>query len=147
MNLPTSYSSPQGLTLHSLSTLRIRPYPSFRIPNFAFRLLFPPPIPHSAFRIPHSFQPCQFGFRFSKKAAKPKKVAPKRAPKTKKPVKKSAVTKKTLSKKSTAVQKEAPKATIKDGKEVIIKALETLVAKGKAQGFFTYKEINQILPE
>ena len=82
-----------------------------------------------------------------KKAAKPKKVAPKRAPKAKTPVKKSAVTKKSPSKKSTVAQKEAPKATLKNGKEVIIKALETLVAKGKAQGFLTYKEINQILPE
>ncbi len=55
---------------------------------------------------------------------------------------------KAASKKSTApVKKISAAPPEENGKEAVIKALEALVAKGKSQGFLTYKEINQILPE
>ena len=73
----------------------------------------------------------------------PKKAAPykgKAAPKAEKA--------KPASKKPAAAAKESPATPPEEnGKEAVIKALEALVAKGKSQGFLTYKEINQILPE
>jgi RNA polymerase primary sigma factor len=71
------------------------------------------------------------------KAAKPKTAA---APKTDKA--------KAASKRPAARAKETPATPPEEnGKEAVIRALEALVAKGKSQGFLTYKEINQILPE
>ena len=50
--------------------------------------------------------------------------------------------------KKTVAAKDTPqKAKVENGKEAVVQALETLVAKGKAQGFLTYNEINQVLPE
>ena len=83
-----------------------------------------------------------------KKAAKSKAVAPKKATKSKVLASKKVVKGKTPVKKTVAA-KEAPpkKAKVANGKEAVVQALETLVAKGKAQGFLTYNEINQVLPE
>ena len=72
----------------------------------------------------------------SKKADHAKASAPAKASKPKATKKKAVVAKET-----------PPKVEVEDGKEAVIKALEVLVTKGKAQGFLTYKEINQILPE
>jgi RNA polymerase primary sigma factor len=73
----------------------------------------------------------------AKKAAKPKTATAPKADKSK------AVSKRP------ATPKDTPpaKPPTENEKEAVIKALEALVAKGKAQGFLTYKEINQILPE
>jgi RNA polymerase primary sigma factor len=70
------------------------------------------------------------------KAARKKPVAPKAAAKAK-----------TASTIAAPAEEPAARTTVEDGKEAVIQALETLVAKGKSQGFLTYKEINQILPE
>jgi RNA polymerase primary sigma factor len=71
-----------------------------------------------------------------KKTVKSKAVASKKVAKAETPVKKSATV------------KSAPKkAEVENGKEAVVQALETLVSKGKAQGFLTYNEINQVLPE
>ncbi len=70
----------------------------------------------------------------SKPAAKPKKAVSKKE--TKAPAQKPVSA------------KDAPKkAKVENGKEAVIQALEALVAKGKAQGFLTYNEINQVLPD
>jgi RNA polymerase primary sigma factor len=105
-----------------------------------------------------------------KKRASPKTKAPKKAashkPKAKKvadkPAKSAAVKKKekskgdasknrakakTTSKKATPVKETPAKVSDENAREAVTRALETLVMKGKAQGFLTYKEINQILPE
>jgi RNA polymerase primary sigma factor len=66
-----------------------------------------------------------------------KKVAAKKKT-VKKPAKKT-VAKKTVAKKSTAKKTPTNKATPK--------AIKTLLAKGKKQGFLTYDEINEVLPE
>jgi RNA polymerase primary sigma factor len=71
-----------------------------------------------------------------KKTAKSKAVDPKKVVKAKPPVKKKATVKDT-----------PPKTKVENGKEAVVQALETLVTKGKAQGFLTYNEINQVLPE
>ena len=89
----------------------------------------------------------------SAKTAPKKKASPQskttKAPKAKgkKPaVKPSGKAQAAASKK--ADDRKAPEnASLPDGKEAVVMALEALVAKGKAQGFLTYKEINQILPE
>jgi len=87
--------------------------------------------------------------------AKPPKAASKSdtaAPKQKTTKKKTAAASK-AAKAKTAPKKAAPpkqapaKRPAENGKEAVIRALEALVAKGKSQGFLTYKEINQILPE
>ena len=66
----------------------------------------------------------------TKKVAAKKKIA-------KKPVKKAV--KKTAAKKSTAKKQSADKTTPK--------AIKTLLSKGKKQGYLTYDEINEALPE
>ena len=82
-----------------------------------------------------------------KKAAKPKTAAPKKTAKSKAVAPKKGVKKEAVAKKS-APAKDAPqKARVENGKEAIVQALEALVAKGKAQGFLTYNEINQVLPD
>jgi RNA polymerase primary sigma factor len=81
-------------------------------------------------------------------AGKAKKVAAKPRPKPKpqpKPV--AAKTRpKPAPKAKPAVKKpaEAPKT---DGKKVNKKAIQELLAKGKKQGYLTYDEINELLPE
>jgi len=91
-----------------------------------------------------------------KKATPKKKDAKKSKAVAKKTASKSTVkSKKTVSKKETkapakkpASAKDAPeKAKVQNGKEAVIQALEALVARGKAQGFLTYNEINQVLPD
>ena len=70
------------------------------------------------------------------KVDKSKVMASKKVAKTEAPAKKAAA------------PKEGPqKARVENGEEAVVQALETLVAKGKAQGFLTYNEINQVLPE
>jgi RNA polymerase primary sigma factor len=72
----------------------------------------------------------------TKKAARPN-VSPAKKDETSKP-----------SVKETTAAKNAPqKASVDDGKDAVVQVLETLVAKGKAQGFLTYNEINQVLPD
>ena len=66
----------------------------------------------------------------TKKAAAQKKIA-------KKPVKKAV--KKTVAKKSAAKKQSADMTTLK--------AIKTLLSKGKKQGYLTYDEINETLPE
>ncbi len=88
----------------------------------------------------------------AKKKAAPKAVAPKAAKKAPAPKAKAAAKaavkaqpKKAAAKKAPQV-KAAPEAELKDSKEAIKKALETLVKRGKEQGFLTYDEINATLP-
>ena len=97
----------------------------------------------------------------SAKKAKARKTAPKKAtpPKADKttPVQKASKRKaasapkadksKAAAKKPAADQDTQAKSPAENGKEAVIQALEALVSKGKSQGFLTYKEINQILPE
>jgi len=68
-----------------------------------------------------------------------KKVSPKKDTGKKKTVKKSTKTKKEVTKKSAAAKKSDAKATPK--------AIKTLLTKGKKQGYLTYDEINELLPE
>ena len=72
----------------------------------------------------------------AQKTAKPKTATAPKANKTKAALNKSAPAEVTLA-----------KTTDENGKEEVTKVLEALVAKGKSQGFLTYKEINQNLPE
>jgi len=82
-----------------------------------------------------------------KKAAKSKAKATKKAASPHV----AAATKNERSKpaaKETTAAKDIPqKASVDDGKAAVVQVLETLVAKGKAQGFLTYNEINQVLPD
>ncbi len=83
-----------------------------------------------------------------KKLAAKKVVKKVTAPKAKAPAKTAVKAKgtKTVKKTAPAVQ-SPPKASLKDGKEAVKKALEALVKRGKEQGFLTYDEINAALPE
>jgi len=83
------------------------------------------------------------------KAASKKDTA---APKQKASKKKTAAASKAARAQAAPRKAMPPRETPADspaenGKEAVIRALEALVAKGKSQGFLTYKEINQILPE
>ena len=71
-----------------------------------------------------------------KKTAKSKPAATSKAPKPK-PAPKKPVPR----------EDAQDNSLVENEKEAVIRALEALVAKGKSQGFLTYKEINQILPE
>ena len=88
----------------------------------------------------------------AKKKAAPKALAPKAAKKVPAPKAKAAAKAavkaqppKAAAKKASQ-EKAAPEAELKDSKEAIKKALETLVKRGKEQGFLTYDEINATLP-
>jgi RNA polymerase primary sigma factor len=83
-----------------------------------------------------------------KKAAKSKAKATKKAaqPNISAATKKIETSKPTA-KETTAARDTLPKASVDDGKDAVVQVLETLVAKGKAQGFLTYNEINQVLPD
>jgi RNA polymerase primary sigma factor len=77
----------------------------------------------------------------TKKDAAKKKTAKKP---TKKTVAKKSTTKKSTTKKST-IKKSIEKKTRTD--KTTPKAIKTLLTKGKKQGFLTYDEINEVLPE
>ena len=84
----------------------------------------------------------------SAKKVKARKTEPKKATTRKGKAAPKAEKAKAASKKPAAAAKETQATPPEEnGKEAVIKALEALVAKGKSQGFLTYKEINQILPE
>ena len=82
-----------------------------------------------------------------KKAAKSKAKAAKKNAQSNGPASKKIVKPKTTAKKTTAATDASQKASVADGKDAVVQVLETLVAKGKAQGFLTYNEINQVLPD
>ncbi|MDJ0721690.1 MAG: RNA polymerase sigma factor RpoD [Desulfobacterales bacterium] len=82
-----------------------------------------------------------------KKAAAKKVPAQKVSPK-KAPAKKAVSPTVAKAKVAKAVKKSPPaKVDLKDGKEAVHKALESLVKRGKEQGFLTYEEINAALPD
>ncbi|MDJ0810147.1 MAG: RNA polymerase sigma factor RpoD [Desulfobacterales bacterium] len=83
-----------------------------------------------------------------KKPAAKKVVKKVTAPKGKAPAK-TAVKAKSAKTIKKAVPAAAPpkKPDLKDGKEAIMQALEALVKRGKEQGYLTYEEINNALPE
>jgi RNA polymerase primary sigma factor len=82
----------------------------------------------------------------TQKDASKKKTAKKP---TKKTVAKDSTKKKSTKKKSTAKKSTAKKSTAKktSTKKTTPKAIKTLLTKGKKQGFLTYDEINEVLPE
>ena len=82
-----------------------------------------------------------------KAAAKVKKADTKKTAPPKAATAKSTAKPKPAAKKTVKAKETSKRTTVKDGKEAVIKALEALVAKGKAQGFLTYDEINKVLPE
>ncbi len=83
-----------------------------------------------------------------KKAAAKKVVKKVPAPKAKATAK-TAVTAKCAKpvNKTDPAAAPPPKPNLKDGKEAVKKALEALVKRGKEQGYLTYEEINNALPE
>ncbi len=83
-----------------------------------------------------------------KKPAAKKVVKKVTAPKAKTPAK-TAVKAKSAKTVKKGVPAAAPpkKPDLKDGKEAIMQALEALVKRGKEQGYLTYEEINNALPE
>jgi RNA polymerase primary sigma factor len=82
-----------------------------------------------------------------KKAAKSKAKATKKAASPPVAAAKKNETSKPAAKEATAAKDIPQKASVDDGKDAVVQVLETLVAKGKAQGFLTYNEINQVLPD
>ena len=82
-----------------------------------------------------------------KKAAKSKAKATKKAASPLVAAAKKNETSKPTAKEATAAKDIPQKASVDDGKDAVVQVLETLVAKGKAQGFLTYNEINQVLPD
>ena len=82
-----------------------------------------------------------------KKAAKSKAKATKKAASPPVAAAKKNETSKPTAKEATAAKDIPQKASVDDGKDAVVQVLETLVAKGKAQGFLTYNEINQVLPD
>ncbi len=82
-----------------------------------------------------------------KKAAKSKAKATKKAASPHVAAAKKNETSKPAAKEATAAKDIPQKASVDDGKDAVVQVLETLVAKGKAQGFLTYNEINQVLPD
>jgi RNA polymerase primary sigma factor len=82
-----------------------------------------------------------------KKAAKSKAKATKKAASPLVAAAKKNETSKPAAKEATAAKDIPQKASVDDGKDAVVQVLETLVAKGKAQGFLTYNEINQVLPD
>ena len=87
----------------------------------------------------------------TKKDAAKKKTAKKPAKKTvaKKSTKKKSIKKKTIGKKAIGKKSTGKKSTEKKTRtnKTTSKAIKTLLAKGKKQGFLTYDEINEVLPE
>jgi len=89
----------------------------------------------------------------NQKTSPPKKAAKSKSKATKKPARpsvsasKKSETSKPAVKATTAAKNAPPKSRVDDGKDAVVQVLETLVAKGKAQGFLTYNEINQVLPD
>ena len=82
-----------------------------------------------------------------KKAAKSKAKATKKAARPNVSADKKIETSKPAVKQTTPAKNAPQKASVDDGKDAVVQVLETLVAKGKAQGFLTYNEINQVLPD
>ena len=82
-----------------------------------------------------------------KKAAKSKAKATKKAASPHVAAATKNETSKPAAKEATAAKDIPQKASVDDGKDAVVQVLETLVAKGKAQGFLTYNEINQVLPD
>lgn len=82
-----------------------------------------------------------------KKATKSKAKATKKAAQPNDSVAMKIEASKPAAKETTAVKDIPQKASVDDGKDAVVQVLETLVAKGKAQGFLTYNEINQVLPD
>ena len=82
-----------------------------------------------------------------KKAAKSKAKATKKAASPHVAAATKNETSKPTAKETTAAKDIPQKASVDDGKDAVVQVLETLVAKGKAQGFLTYNEINQVLPD
>ena len=81
----------------------------------------------------------------AKKSAVKKETSKKKQ--TSAPAKKAAARKKTAKApaKKTTAKKSAPKKS--RAKKVTPKAIKALVTKGKKQGYLTYDEINEALPE
>jgi RNA polymerase primary sigma factor len=82
-----------------------------------------------------------------KKAVKSKAKATKKAASPHVAAATKIETSKPAAKETTAAKDIPQKASVDDGKDAVVQVLETLVAKGKAQGFLTYNEINQVLPD
>jgi RNA polymerase primary sigma factor len=82
-----------------------------------------------------------------KKAVKSKAKATKKAASPLVAAAKKNETSKPTAKEATAAKDIPQKASVDDGKDAVVQVLETLVAKGKAQGFLPYNEINQVLPD
>jgi RNA polymerase primary sigma factor len=82
-----------------------------------------------------------------KKAVKSKAKATKKAASPHVAAATKSETSKPAAKETTAAKDIPQKASVDDGKDAVVQVLETLVAKGKAQGFLTYNEINQVLPD
>jgi RNA polymerase primary sigma factor len=82
-----------------------------------------------------------------KQTAKQKTTATVKADKSKAMDAKQVVQSEAPAKKVVATKDAPQKASVENGEEAVVQALETLVAKGKAQGFLTYNEINQVLPD
>lgn len=82
-----------------------------------------------------------------KKATKSKAKTTKKAAQPNDSAATKIETSKPAAKETTAVKDIPQKASVDDGKDAVVQVLETLVAKGKAQGFLTYNEINQVLPD
>ena len=97
----------------------------------------------------------------AKKSSKAKAVAPKKAEKAKKATTKKAVRTKPAAKKKSVAKKPAAKKTAaknttakkkaadkqEQQKKISKKALKSLIAKGTKQGYLTYTQINEVLPE
>jgi len=76
-----------------------------------------------------------------------KKAASKKAPNRKTPPAKTAKKTAAPTKKSTKTQATVASPPQKDPVQVSKQAIKDLIAKGRDQGFLTYDEINEILPE
>ncbi|MEJ2099412.1 MAG: RNA polymerase sigma factor region1.1 domain-containing protein, partial [Desulfobacterales bacterium] len=75
---------------------------------------------------------------------KPKKVTAKKTKKTKKP---TTLKRTTATKKTKSDTKESRKKAPSQIPVTTVKAVKQLLAKGKKQGYLTYDEINELIPE